>query len=50
VHPNVRVIFLIGKKADMDKHSTYPNSSISDLQRLNTEMENYCDILQGEYL
>lgn len=43
--PNVRVIFLIGKKDEKDKQSA---SKLQDLDRLKKEMDDYCDILQGQ--
>ena len=42
--PNVRVIFLIGKNDETTKQSA---SKIQAFDRLNKEMDDYCDILQG---
>ena len=42
--PNVRVIFLIGKKDETNKQFA---PKILDSNRLKKEMDDYCDILQG---
>ena len=43
--PNIRVIFLIGKKDETNKHSAL---KMEDSRKLKKEMDEFCDILQGQ--